>query len=404
MRKNVDHPKYFLKSTSDSSSVAFWYSSATATTPIAIGNDTSTTVMTSNNTYYLSLNDQSLNVGPATKSVFATGGYNTFDGNYVSITNRAPVTIESARLYIGNAGTINFVVADTSDFDPTTGEFSYIVLSSNTINVYPTTPTPPTLGTNTTAPTDTGAVFYLNLPVPEIGNHVIIIDCENGASIYRNNGISGKPYPFNSVGNIFSITGNSAYSATDSTLYEQYYYFFYNMKLALASCASTTRTPVVAVAPTPPVITLNGNVLTSTPSINYQWYLNGSPIAGATQKTDTVIGSGAYTVVATDSVGCTQTSNQVNYNSSGSGDIALSVFPNPSNGQFTLQFQSSTAADLEITVTNTLGQKVYQSNTQSGFTGVFNKQINLDYLGAGMYYVKVLLGKKSYVKKVLIVR
>ena len=61
----------FLKSSvADSSNVAFWYNSATATTPIAIGNDTSTTVITSDHNYYLQLNSQKLHVGPVNKNAY----------------------------------------------------------------------------------------------------------------------------------------------------------------------------------------------------------------------------------------------------------------------------------------------------------------------------------------------
>ncbi len=394
----------YLKSTvADTTNVAFWYDSDTATAPIAIGNDTSSNVITPNHTYYLSLNDENISIGPAKKSVFPSGGYNTFNGNYIAFTNTAPVTIVSARLYIGNAGTINFIVADTSDYDPTTGVFSYLVVSSNTINVYPTTPTPPTLGTNINSAADTGAVFYLNLPVPETGNHLIIVDCENGASIFRNNSIASNPYPFTSPGGIFSITNNSAFSATNPFLYQQYYYFFYDMKIQLANCASS-RAPIVATQPTAPVISLIGNILSSTGALHYQWYLNGSAIPNATKQTDTAIASGVYTVVAADSLGCTQTSNQINYSSTGSGDISLNVYPNPGNGQFILQFQTATTADLNITITNTLGQIVYQADTYAGFTGVYNKQIDVNYLASGMYFVKVLLGNKPYVKKLIIAR
>ena len=104
--------------------------------------------------------------------------------------------------------------------------------------------------------------------------------------------------------------------------------------------------------------------------------------------------AGAYTVMATDSGGCTQVSNVINYNSSGSGGIGLKVYPNPNSGQFTLQFQSSTAVDLNVTITNTLGQRVYQDDMVPGFSGVYNKTFNLQRLDAGMYYVKVLLGMK----------
>ncbi len=394
----------FLKSNADSTNLAFWYSSPTATVPIAVGNDTSTTVIPSNKTYYLGLNEKTVHVGPASKLAFPSGGYNNFSGNFVAFSNKVPLTIESARLYIGSAGTINFTVADTSNYNATTGAFNYLPISSTTINVYPTTPNTPALGTNINSTADTGAIFYLNLPVPETGNHVIIIDCQNGASIFRNNQISSNPYPQVSTGGIFSINGNSAISATNPILYQQYYYFFYNMKLQLANCPSTQRVPVVAAAQTPPVISLSGSILSSTQAINYQWYLNGQPIPGATKQTDTAIASGVYTVVEANSLGCTQTSNQITYLSSGFGDISMKVYPNPNNGQFTLQFQNTSPADLNIVLTNTLGQVVYESGTTPGFSGIFNQTIHVNYLNAGVYFVKVLLDKKPYVQKVVVAR
>jgi subtilase family protein/GEVED domain-containing protein/type IX secretion system substrate protein len=395
----------FFKSTvADTTNVAFWYQTPTATTALAIGNNASTNVITSDHTYYLGLNDQSLTVGPANKLIYPSGGYNNFNGNFVAFSNKVPLTIASARLYIGSAGTITFIVADTSDYNITDGSFDYLTLSSNTINVYPTTPVTPALGTIINTALDTGAVYALNLDVPETGNHVIIVECNDGASIFRNNALTSNHYPYNSAGNLFSITGNSAIMASTPLLYQQYYYFFYDMKLQLDNCATAARVPVVASAPTPPVISIAGNILTSSPELNYQWNFNGSPIVGETEQTDTAIGAGVYTVVATDSLGCSQTSNAITFTGNGAGDISLKVYPNPNSGQFTLQFATSNSADLNITMSNTLGQKVYQSETISGFTGIYNKQLSVDNLSSGMYYLKILLGKKTYVQKILIKR
>ena len=351
----------------------------------------------------MGLNDQPLTVGPANKLVYPNGGYNVFYDNAVFFSNKVPLTIASARLYIGRGGSITFIVADTSNYDPTTGSFNYLTISSNTINVYPTTPTTPALGTNINNASDTGAIYALNLDVPEVGSHVIIIQCDTsaGTSIFRNNGITTKPYPYNSLGNIFSITGNSAYSATNASLYQQYYYFFYDMKLQLDNCPSATRVPVVATAHAAPVISITGDILTSTPGLNYQWNLDGSPIAGAINQTDTAIVSGVYTVTSTDSVGCSQTSNAINY----TGNGVLNVYPNPNAGHFTVQFVNSNAADdLNITIVNSIGQKVYQAETVPGFTGVYSKQLSLGNLSSGIYYLKALLGKKSFVHKIIVQR
>jgi hypothetical protein len=392
--------KVYLKANASSSDAAYWYSSATATTPIAAGNDTSSTTLTPDHTYYLGLNDAITKVGPATKLAYPGGGYNAYQGNFINFTNSVPVTIESARLYIGYPGKITFDVADISNFDTTAGTYSLTVISETTINAYPTTPTPKSGSVDGNNAADTGAIFWLGLSVPTAGNHIIYINCDT-ATIFRNNGITGNPYPFTIPG-VFSITSNSAVSTASPTMYEQYYYFLYDMRIKTTDCPST-RTPVVASAGTAPVISLNNNVLTSTAAASYQWYINGNLIQGATRQTDTVNVTGSYTVVATDAFGCSQSSNAVPYASGKGGAISLLVHPNPSHGVFGVNFVVNTADNVDISLFNALGQKVYDQ-PYPGFSGFFSGDINPGNLSSGVYMLKVLVGKTAYTQKVLIVR
>lgn len=57
-----------------------------------------------------------------------------------------------------------------------------------------------------------------------------------------------------------------------------------------------------------PVIIPNGNVLTSTLAVTYQWNLNGNAIPNATGQSWTAVQNGTYTVTVTDSLGCFATS------------------------------------------------------------------------------------------------
>jgi Subtilase family/GEVED domain/Secretion system C-terminal sorting domain len=392
---------HFSAIRSDTNDLAFWYDSLGGVNPIAIGNNASSSIITSDHKYYVGFNDQPvLNVGPPNKLVYPNGGYNDFSGNFVTFSNSVPLIIESARLYIGEAGTITFTVADISDLDTATGSYEYLPYSSTTLNVYPTTPDPMVAGTAVNSAEDTGAIYALNLAVPSSGNHAIIIDCENGADIFRNNMISANPYPLGIPG-VFTITGNSALMTGEPTLYEKYYYFFYNLNLQLNNCAGP-RSTVIAQSSAAPVISITGNLLKSTTAVSYQWYLNGILQANETRQTDTAYLSGQYTVEATDSIGCTQTSNQITYSSgAGSGAIQLLVSPNPNNGQFQLQFQTSTTDNVYVSLINTIGQKVYQASYPN-FSGVFSQQINAQYLASDVYYLQVLVGKNSYIEKIVI--
>jgi hypothetical protein len=391
---------FFSATITDSNNLAFWYDSANGVNPIAIGNHASSSVITPNHKYYVGFNSGSLNVGPANKLVYPNGGYNDFSGNFVAFTNKVPLTIESARLYIGSAGTINFTVGDLISVDTTTGEYEYYEESSNTLNVYPTTPDPIANGTSINPIADTGAIYYLDLQVPDTGLHIIIIDCENGANIFRNNELPANPYPLGIPG-VFTFAGNSAIMAGQPTLYQKYYYFFYDMNLQLNNCPGA-RSIVIAQQPTAPVISLKNDVLTSTPAASYQWYLNGLPIVNKISISDTAILSGNYTVAATDSVGCTLMSNSIDYKSaSGTGAIQLLVSPNPNNGQFQLQFVTATSDNVYVTLTNTLGQRVYEASYPN-FSGIFNQQIYVGYLSADVYYLKVFVGSNSYLQKIII--
>ena len=93
----------------------------------------------------------------------------------------------------------------------------------------------------------------------------------------------------------------------------------YSVTVTSGTCTSTSTAFVVTdIIPT---ITSAGSattlcpgsslVLTSSAGISYQWQLNGTNIAGATNQTFTVTQGGSYTVIVTDAVNTTCTSTSV---------------------------------------------------------------------------------------------
>lgn len=383
-----------------------WFDAPGATVPIASGPNASSSVITGNKTYYVSKNEAASTIGPVNKLAFTDGGYNAFVGNFVRINNTVPVLIENVRLYTGNPGRIRFTVADISNFNETNGSYSYLPLASTTINVYATDPTPQAGLQNGNDPADLGAVFLLNLPVIPTGDHAIIVECLDGATIFRNNNIATNPYPY-SIPGIFSITGNSAVQAGDANFYQKFYYFFYNMKIGLAECASP-RTAIVATIATAPTITASGNTFSSSAAVSYEWYRNNSSIPGATAQSYTATQSGIYKVFASDALGCRLFSNEITSTITAvididAAEIGLKTLPNPSNGNFSLQFEVKKKADMVISLLNITGQEVYRK-TYPGFIGKFSEQFSVNKISSDAYLLKIQHGSKVYLRKILIVQ
>lgn len=369
-----------------------WYSTASSNSPIAAGYNATSSVITADKTYYLALNEITTRVGPPARATLGTGGYASLTNNYLKFTNAVPLTIEHVRLFVGAPGKITLIVADIITSSAST--YTYSTIASTTIDVYSTG--------NTT--TDPGALFYVNLPVPTVGDHILIVQFQNGATLYRNNAVSSNPYPI-SIPNIISITGNSAINASDTTdasFYQRFYYFVYDIGVKLSGCA-TPRAAIVATTAVPPVITQAGNVFTSNAATGNQWYLNRILIAGATSQTYTAIAAGVYKTIV-NNTGCP--SNEINYATTpvidlNGSTIALVASPNPNKGRFFLQFEVKGKDDLIISLLNSVGQEVYRDKT-AGFTGRYAQQVNTGQTSAGLYILKIQHNKKLYIKKILI--
>jgi hypothetical protein len=384
----------------DSSDAVFWFSSPTAPTPIASGVQATTKVIPPDNTYYLGLNELSGSIGPKNKNVFSQGGYNYFQGNFVKFHNDVPVTIETTRLYVGAGGKVNFIVADLSDYDSCSGSYSYFPISTNTIDVYPTTTTPSRVPSSDNSASDTGAVFLLNLAVPTPGDHVLIVLAQDSAFLFRNNGITKNPYPMGIPG-VFTITGNSAINTADCTdtgFYHAYYYFFYDTRITLNKCPSP-RVAIKAKTPAPVVITRIGNMLSSNYASGNQWYFAGKLIPGATKQTDTLGPPGPYKVTVNDSTGCSLVSDVYDYTPG--NDIGLIVSPNPNPGIFSIQFYLTSTQDVDYRVLDINGRLLYKSS-HPNFRGSFNKSVNLGVVNAGVYVLQLQIGSNKYVRKIAV--
>jgi len=142
----------------------------------------------------------------------------------------------------------------------------------------------------------------------------------------------------------------------------------YDVTLITTSANGTdtlTFTNYITVYPTPPfpTITQAGYTLTSSPSNSYQWQFNSVDIPEATNQSYDVMQPviTRWLLVIRNSCKNSFTMYVLISGINGvSDDAAISISPNPSNGNFIVEFlNAQIAGDASLDVVNTLGKKFF---------------------------------------------
>lgn len=190
----------------------------------------------------------------------------------------------------------------------------------------------------------------------------------------------------------------------------------YRVKITdpITGCATITPNVSVTVNEAFPVqfgtvgATYNGGVLSTLYSAaSYQWLLNGTPLVPSGQSqsyTPTV--NGNYSLVATNAAGCVDTSNVIAIFNMGIEDAAslqqfISVYPNPSNGEFTVNMDVIETGKLQVALYDVSG-KVVHAEDLGGFSGKFNKTFSLTHLSAGVYTLNLVMDQGTVRYKLVI--
>lgn len=161
--------------------------------------------------------------------------------------------------------------------------------------------------------------------------------------------------------------------------------------------ASSNQVNIITYQPSAVTISVNGDTLTGSGSNNYQWLLNGVPIAGATSSVYIAMASGTYAVQATDTHGCTATSSPVVVTgiSEPVADNSIIVFPNPSTGNWQLQVPYQLIGST-IEVYDATGRLMFQSVIKDE-----QSDINIPNLAKGLYQLAIITGGYKAVKKLV---
>lgn len=150
--------------------------------------------------------------------------------------------------------------------------------------------------------------------------------------------------------------------------------------------------------PISPVITREGNTLTSNCETGNQWYLDGVAVPGATGKQFTVVSPGTYYSVVTTE-GCSSgTSNWIPFLKV---DFNFSVYPSPSTGLFNLKIESAESEILDLKIYNVVGILIWEKSNVS-VHGLAKIEVDLSKYTNGTYLVCLMNQKHNLVKKLII--
>src|SRR6185436_8406300 len=187
----------------------------------------------------------------------------------------------------------------------------------------------------------------------------------------------------------------------------------------VTGCSSTTASStVVTLNPLPPAnitpqgpttfcaggsVLLKGN---SGTGFTYHWKKGGVNISGATNKNYTATLAGVYKIKVTDANGCSKLSTGVTVTvpckdgintgteNTGSEGIDFIVYPNPTSGEFTIQFSEIISEPVQIEIVDLIGRVLEKFETKEQ-TIVLNRSN----LASGIYYLSATTKDKMVVKK-----
>ena len=78
----------------------------------------------------------------------------------------------------------------------------------------------------------------------------------------------------------------------------------------------------------------------------------------------------------------------------------FALYPNPNNGDFTIQFNSKSTNDIKVNVHDLRGRSIFEQSYEN--TGIFSQNLALNKLQSGVYLVSVLDGDIKVVKRIVV--
>ncbi|MFI5172386.1 MAG: PQQ-dependent sugar dehydrogenase [Chitinophagales bacterium] len=140
-------------------------------------------------------------------------------------------------------------------------------------------------------------------------------------------------------------------------------------------------------------ITVSGNVLTANTGVEWQWYLDGVEISGATEMSYTATADGSYTVLITDINDCSDISEAVDFQVAVDHFNFLSsinLFPDPANDNINVEIYATQNMNGSFcAIINELGEKIMEQKINI-HPGKNNITLETQDLKSGFYYIRII--------------
>lgn len=274
-------------------------------------------------------------------------------------------------------GEINFTPSTTGDLidgeltvNFTINDFTQIIASTDTIEVYEIPPTP----------TITGETLFCSDEMV-----TLISSAAEGNQWYLDgnllSGVTGQIYDADTPGDYSLIITTPENCTAESEVF--------------TIAFDVPPTPVIDVPGGETEVCPGESVTLVSDAANNQWYLDAAPIPNATAQSYEAEEVGIYTVETSSMTGCTAISESVVLMECTTAtenpfteNIGLHIYPNPNTGQFIIYFNLEKISDVNIRVRDLTGRVVYVRELND-FSGIFQEQISLNDIPKGLYLVEI---------------
>jgi hypothetical protein len=341
---------------------------------------------------------------PFTPSATDTYTVTGTDANGCMNTATITVTVNTAPTVTASSDDAdNTVCAGTSVTLTGGGAVSYTWTGATAVtNNTPFTPTATdtytVTGTAANSCTNTATIMITvnSVPVVSLGADLtqcgsVILDAQNVGSTYMWSDMStAQTLNVTSSGTYFVTVNNGSCSATDT------------INVTLHALPSVTMTPFGA-----PVCD-NGGPITLSGGLPAGGVYSGASVTGGMFDPTGLAGAYLITYIVTDSNTCTNSDTATimvdvcnGIASAVSSDMNISVYPNPTDGIFTINITNAKFTKFSVSIVDIQGKEVYKDVEKNSST-VYSKQIDLEGFAKGVYYIKMYTDSNLKIDKLVI--